>query len=498
MNTHLKIVTIFCLFNCFVVFGFAPCDGQVQWEPDRERAVSEANKTGKYILYHFSADWCRPCRKLESFVFPSPAVARAFEGRVIPVKVDVDLNPDLVRQYGITGIPADVIATPSGRVVVQRHSPSDTDGYIAMMNQLARVDRSMSADNKAIQEKVHELGLTKPLEKYLAQKGGDFVPPAPSKTQAPPSKESLELEDKFVNKRFDVSSGKLVNDTGDEMVFIDSTGSGAGSEVAPMKVTTGSGFSESTTRIINGGDVQQTGTNLDRVFQSDENNKVVANQFFTDDAQITKNQFVQQPAALVEVADVAKVSPQAIETTVAAPVQATMVDSNVSKRVQVDPVASMQQRAQMNVVNPMVKNEMAPPVLPSAPVEPSPAEFALHGKCPVTLIQEGRWTDGHKQYGCVHRGKVYLFSDANKLKLFQNHPDDFSPLLAGYDPVKYMEDGELVDGKEKFGVFMGKSPNLRVVLFSNFENRKKFEADPRMYLSGIRQAEMKATSNKIR
>ena len=71
-------------------------------------------------------------------------------------------------------------------------------------------------------------------------------------------------------------------------------------------------------------------------------------------------------------------------------------------------------------------------------------------------------------------------------------------MLAGFDPVTFMENGELVTGQEKYGVFMGKSPNLRVVLFDSFDNRKKFEADPRLYLSGIRQAEKEATGTRIR
>lgn len=511
MNTLSKIVTTFCLSSCAFALCLAPCSAQIQWEKDRETAVSTANQTGKYVLYHFSADWCRPCRQLESFVFPNKAVARAIEDNVIPVKVDVDLNPDLVRKYGVTGIPADVITTPSGRVVVQRQSPSSSDGYINMMKQLARVDRNISSGNKALQEKVHELGLTKPLTENLAQKGGDFVPAGPDAKPPALSKESQSLEDNFVNKRFDFD-GRLVDTSENSMIFIDATQS---------EETASANVAQSQTRIINGSDVQQTGSKLDRLFQSNDEKKVVANRFFSADAQITKNDFaaantgIAQPTnprteniatpmmtqannALSSASNDLEFVPQQVKNKKMEPAtQATFAgpktSQNNAERIEVAEAKIVQERAKTNIANPSFTNE---PV--AVAEEPAQPVYALRGKCPVTLIQEGRWAEGAQEYGCVHRGKVYLFSDANKLKLFQNHPDDFSPLLAGYDPVKYMEEGKLVDGREQYGVFMGKSPNLRVVLFDTFENRKKFEEDPRLYLSGIRQAEMKATQTRIR
>ena len=116
--------------------------------------------------------------------------------------------------------------------------------------------------------------------------------------------------------------------------------------------------------------------------------------------------------------------------------------------------------------------------------------FALHGKCPVTLMMESRWVDGDPKFGCVHRGRTYLFVSKLHLHSFQADPDKFSPLLAGYDPVIYHERGDLVEGSEVHGVFMGKLPNQRIVLFSSAETRAKFEAGPNTkdYIETVRQA----------
>lgn len=115
-------------------------------------------------------------------------------------------------------------------------------------------------------------------------------------------------------------------------------------------------------------------------------------------------------------------------------------------------------------------------------------DFALGGRCPVTLIRDGKWASGDAKFGCVHRGRVYIFADANALKVFQVAPDSFSPILAGYDPVEFHESGTLVDGKEEHGVFIGKSPEHKIVLFSSLETRKKFQAEPQKYMSTVRTA----------
>ena len=121
-----------------------------------------------------------------------------------------------------------------------------------------------------------------------------------------------------------------------------------------------------------------------------------------------------------------------------------------------------------------------------------PKNVALHGKCPITLLKKGVWVDGDPQWGCVHRDRTYLFASEADLRVFQKDPDANSPLLAGYDPVVFHNLGELVDGDEAHGVFMGKLPNQRVVLFSSAKTRAEFESNPKNYIETIRQA-MQAT-----
>ena len=74
-------------------------------------------------------------------------------------------------------------------------------------------------------------------------------------------------------------------------------------------------------------------------------------------------------------------------------------------------------------------------------------------------------------------------------------PDRLSPLLAGFDPVIFEDTGKLVEGDEKFGTFMGKKPNQRIVLFKTADTRERFQKEPSKYLNVVRKATKNASKD---
>jgi YHS domain-containing protein len=120
-----------------------------------------------------------------------------------------------------------------------------------------------------------------------------------------------------------------------------------------------------------------------------------------------------------------------------------------------------------------------PPNTPPADHPP----IALDGYCPVTVIEGNAWQKGDPRFGAVHRGRTYLFASFDSQQRFLANPDYYSPVFSGYDPVKYLETGELVSGKRNYGVFYD-----TMYLFADEMSRSRFESDPQRYSGAIRQA----------
>jgi YHS domain-containing protein/thiol-disulfide isomerase/thioredoxin len=125
-------------------------------------------------------------------------------------------------------------------------------------------------------------------------------------------------------------------------------------------------------------------------------------------------------------------------------------------------------------------------------------QTGLEGKCPVSLLKDEKWVSGSKDWGCVHRGKLYLFKDQVYRDLFLQDPDRYAPVLAGYDVVEFGESGRLIDGKNSIGAYKGLKDNRRIYRFANEENKSKFKANPERYKAVIRTAMQVAEGRMLR
>ena len=85
-------------------------------KPPFDRAEGLASRRHTLVLVDFATDWCGWCRKLETDVYPEPAVARQLS-RVVYLRLDAEREGEaLAQRYGVDGFPTLLFLTPSGEV----------------------------------------------------------------------------------------------------------------------------------------------------------------------------------------------------------------------------------------------------------------------------------------------------------------------------------------------------------------------------------------------
>ena len=74
---------------------------------------AEVLDSDKLTMIDFWAEWCGPCRAIGPVI---EELSKEWEGKVNVGKVNVDHNPQLSMNYGITSIPA-ILFIKNGQVV---------------------------------------------------------------------------------------------------------------------------------------------------------------------------------------------------------------------------------------------------------------------------------------------------------------------------------------------------------------------------------------------
>lgn len=70
----------------------------------------EANKTsGKVLVVKATATWCPPCKTMDKETFSDPKVETFLRQAGTTIKLDIDDNPKIAQELGVSSIPTTIV-----------------------------------------------------------------------------------------------------------------------------------------------------------------------------------------------------------------------------------------------------------------------------------------------------------------------------------------------------------------------------------------------------
>ena len=104
------------------------------WATDFDQAVIEAKETGKNLLVAFNLHGCPPCAMMDRQVLPEPRV-RAAIASFVPVRVDLDRQPQIARRFNVYAGPTYAVMTADGTVLSQCMGFQPVEQFLAFLDQ---------------------------------------------------------------------------------------------------------------------------------------------------------------------------------------------------------------------------------------------------------------------------------------------------------------------------------------------------------------------------
>jgi YHS domain-containing protein len=438
---------------------------QIPWTADFPQACQQASEQRRLVLLHFVKDECEPCERVERNVFSRPEVAAAIARNYVPVKVHAAQNPELARRYQVSRFPTDIAVTPTGLEIHRSTSPQLAEHYIELCDLMA-----LKAG----------VGTGQQWAANMQQVGQATLDQAGAAAQGISTQGQQQW-----NQLGQQAAGGIEQIRGSTQAWSEQAQNAAQQ------------FGQQTQNAVQ--QYQQQAEGAAQHLQSQAND---AARRFQEQSQVAGQ---QAQNSLQQFGDAARSTASKWQPfgDLRAPAAAAAATIPGANQQPLGPLAGPAQQAAMS--NPFFGQQpAASSAIPagvqsssSPAVAPAPQEqqfiaasqappVCLDGFCPVTLLETMKWKKADPQFGAIHRGRTYLFANAEQQQKFLANPDGFAPVLSGYDPVKFATTGQLVEGNRAFGVISPRE--RRIFLFVDAASREQFEKSPRAYTEQAYQA----------
>lgn len=141
-HCHSRLIVALAVLCC----SSAVSAQQSGWYPTFDDARAAAEQSSLPVLIHFHAWYCSPCKQMDREVFSNPDVQSALRDGVAAVNVDATKETELASQYGVTGVPCDVVIYPDGKSEMLGSGKVPRATYLAMLAQISARGREIAAN----------------------------------------------------------------------------------------------------------------------------------------------------------------------------------------------------------------------------------------------------------------------------------------------------------------------------------------------------------------